>query len=154
MTLKVMYVVTMISYLMNLFLLSLGIEMCVRNSSGNLADTSRDWHFEDAAVQKAIVPTKELMTKYNIPADLVIRHYDVTGKICPNPYVYNHTKYTWKAFKAALVTPAIYTLGWNHDKNGRWYANSKTTYYKSCCKSSMAINTVLIQMGTHSLAGM
>ena len=25
-----------------------------------------------------------------------------------------------------------YTLGWKKDKNGWWYADSKTTYYKSC----------------------
>ncbi len=111
---------------------SLGIEMCVRNSIGNLADTSRDWYFEDATVQKAIELTKELMAKYNVPADRVIRHHDVTGKICPNPYVWNQTQYTWDTFKAALVAPAEYTLGWNHDKNGWWYADSKTSYYKFC----------------------
>ncbi|GEM_PF-7128177 len=33
--------------------------------------------------------------KYNVPANHVIRHYDVTGKICPNPFVYNHTQHTW-----------------------------------------------------------
>lgn len=27
------------------------------------------------------------MAKYNIPIDNVIRHYDVTGKICPEPLV-------------------------------------------------------------------
>ncbi|MEQ2713804.1 hypothetical protein AAAU69_08750, partial [Hominisplanchenecus faecis] len=32
----------------------------------------------------------------------VIRHYDVTGKICPNPYVYNTGTYTWAAFKKAI----------------------------------------------------
>ena len=42
------------------------------------------------------------MKKYNIPADHVIRHYDVTGKICPNPYVYNTGTYTWDAFKKAI----------------------------------------------------
>ena len=42
------------------------------------------------------------MKKYNIPADHVIRHYDVTGKICPNPYVYNTGTYTWNAFKKAI----------------------------------------------------
>lgn len=25
-----------------------------------------------------------------------------------------------------------YTLGWNHDRNGWWYADSKTSYYKFC----------------------
>lgn len=111
---------------------SIGIEMCVRNK-GNKADTSRDWYFEDATVQAAIALTKELMARYNVPADHVIRHHDVTGKICPNPYVYNHTQHTWDALKAALVTrPAEYVPGWNHDKDGWWYADSKTSYYKSC----------------------
>ncbi len=27
-----------------------------------------------------------------------------------------------------------YTLGWNKDKNGWWYADSKTSYFKSCWK--------------------
>jgi N-acetylmuramoyl-L-alanine amidase CwlA len=60
--------------------ISIGIEMCVRNK-GSKADTSRDWYFEDATAQTAIELTKELVTKYNIPADHVIRHYDVTGKL-------------------------------------------------------------------------
>jgi hypothetical protein len=36
------------------------------------------------------------------------------------------------SFKAALEAPVEYTFGWNKDKNGWWYAASKTTYYKSC----------------------
>ena len=42
------------------------------------------------------------MQKYGVPASNVIRHHDVTGKICPNPYVYNSTKHTWDAFKKAI----------------------------------------------------
>ncbi|MEG0812814.1 MAG: peptidoglycan recognition family protein [Clostridium sp.] len=80
---------------------SLGIEMCVRNK-GDKSDTSKDWYFEDATVMATIDLTRTLMAKYDVPADHVIRHYDVTGKICPNPYVYNHTKHTWEAFKKAI----------------------------------------------------
>lgn len=101
---------------------SIGIEMCVRNSSGNLADTSRDWYFEDATVQAAIELTKELMAKYNIPADRVIRHHDVTGKICPNPYVWNHTQHTWDSFKAALTVVPVKKSRWIQEDNGwRFY---------------------------------
>lgn len=101
---------------------SIGIEMCVRNSSGNLADTSRDWYFEDATVKTAIELTKELMEKYNIPVDRVIRHHDVTGKICPNPYVWNHTQHTWDAFKAALVSAPVKKSRWVQEDNGwRFY---------------------------------
>lgn len=83
---------------------SIGIELCVRNKGSQAAD-SRDWYFENATVRAAIELTRELMKKYGIPADRVIRHYDVTGKICPNPYVYNHTAHTWETFKAALTAP-------------------------------------------------
>ncbi|MGC6177014.1 N-acetylmuramoyl-L-alanine amidase [Lacrimispora sp. 38-1] len=105
---------------------SIGIELCVRNK-GSLADTSRDWYFEDATVQAAIELTKELMAKYNIPADHVIRHYDVTGKICPNPYVYNHTDHTWEAFKAAFMgTEVKKSSGWVQVADGWMYYNGDT----------------------------
>lgn len=82
---------------------SIGIEMCVRKkNAASLGATDKDWYFEETTVQSAIELTRYLMKKYNIPADHVIRHYDVTGKICPNPYVYNTDTYTWDAFKKAI----------------------------------------------------
>lgn len=91
---------------------SIGIELCVRNK-GSQADTSKDWYFEDATVWAAAELTKHLMSKYNVPADHVIRHYDVTGKICPNPYVYNTTSHTWTEFKSLLGAS-----GRNYMQNG------------------------------------
>lgn len=41
------------------------------------------------------------MKKWNIDLDHVIRHYDVTGKICPEPYVRNEM--AWKNFKNRLI---------------------------------------------------
>ena len=81
---------------------SIGIELCVRTKGSQAAD-SKDWYFEDATVKAAIELTKYLMQKYGVPASHVIRHYDVTGKICPNPYVYNTTKHTWDAFKKSIA---------------------------------------------------
>lgn len=78
---------------------------CVLRIKGSQTADSRDWYFEDAIVQTAIELTRELMEKYSIPAERVIRHYDVTGKICPNPYVYNHTQHTWDTFKKTLALP-------------------------------------------------
>lgn len=104
---------------------SLGIEMCVRNKGSQAAD-SRDWYFEDATVQAAITLTKELMAKYGVPADRVIRHYDVTGKICPNPYVYNHTGHTWEIFKAALMAAPTKKTGWVQVTDGWMYYNGDT----------------------------
>ncbi len=82
---------------------SIGIEMCVRKKSKETMNaTDKDWYFEKATVQSAVELTRYLMKKYNVPAERVIRHYDVTGKICPNPYVYNTGTYTWDAFKKAI----------------------------------------------------
>lgn len=110
---------------------SIGIELCVRNKGSQAAD-SRDWYFEDATIQAAIELTRELMEKYGIPADRVIRHYDVTGKICPNPYVYNHTAHTWEAFKAALTAtaPKEYPQGFIQAADGiRWWYQFKDGSY-------------------------
>lgn len=32
----------------------------------------------------------------------------------------------------SIVSKPEYNPGWNHDNNGWWYADTKTTYYKSC----------------------
>ena len=84
---------------------SIGIEMCVRNKGNQTSE----WYFEEATVQATIKLTKQLMMKYNIHEDHVIRHYDVTGKICPNPYVLDDGK--WQQFKAAIVT-SMQEPGW------------------------------------------
>lgn len=110
---------------------SIGIEMCVRNK-GSQADTSRDWYFKDATIQAAISLTKDLMEKYNIPADRVIRHYDITGKICPNPFVYNQGKLTWQDFKSALS---------HMEKKSGWYLEENNWHFYlgdtgSCVKNN------------------
>ncbi len=72
---------------------SIGIELCCKNN-GN-------WYFEEATIQNAIDLTKMLMKKYNIPVERVVRHYDCTAKICPEPFVRN--KEAWQNFKNKLV---------------------------------------------------
>lgn len=68
---------------------SIGIEMCCTNS-----DVSQ------TTVNNTIELVKYLMKKYSIPTSHVIRHYDVTNKMCPAPMVNNPTR--WEAFKIAL----------------------------------------------------
>lgn len=80
---------------------SIGIELCCR-TSGDVGKADANWYFEDATVTSAIALTKELMFKYNIPADHIIRHYDVTGKTCPAPYVFNKGKHTWEEFLSGI----------------------------------------------------
>lgn len=115
---------------------SIGIELCVRNKGSQSAE-SRDWYFEDATVQAATMLTRKLMEKYGVPAERVLRHYDVTGKICPNPYVYNHTAHTWEAFKAAIAkkeseeaVPKEYPQGFIQAADGiRWWYQFKDGSY-------------------------
>lgn len=106
---------------------SISIELCVRNK-GLKISTSKDWYFEDATVESAVELAKELMKKYQIPLDHVIRHYDVTGKICPNPYVYNHTKHTWEAFKKALESGKQSEGKWEKEE-GRYRFFKKSKIY-------------------------
>ena len=102
------------------------IEMCVRNN-GSKADTSKDWYFENATVSSAIELTKYLMKLYDIPVDHVIRHYDVTGKICPNPFIYDHTQHTWEEFKTALTRTEVKKLsGWVQVSDSWMYYNGDT----------------------------
>ena len=74
---------------------SIGIELwCKKAANGT-------WFFEEATIKSTIELTKELMKKYNIPVSNVIRHYDVTGKICPEPYV--RDVQAWNNLKANLT---------------------------------------------------
>ena len=74
---------------------SIGIEMCCKKTS------SGKWYFEPETVKNTIDLVKYLMQKHNIPIDRVIRHYDVTGKDCPAPYV-DETE--WQGFKQKIVS--------------------------------------------------
>lgn len=73
---------------------SIGIEMCCYNNNGSL-------DISEKTIANTIDLVKELMAKYNIPVENVIRHYDVTNKICPEPFVKSTAK--WLDFKNRLV---------------------------------------------------
>lgn len=86
---------------------SIGVEICSTNSNWSASDqaNSKKWSFTDKAVAKAAELTRYLMEKYNIPADRVIRHYDVTGKLCPGIIGWNadsKDESKWQAFKKRI----------------------------------------------------
>ncbi len=56
--------------------------------------------FSATEVEKLGWLVRRLMAKYGIGASGVIRHYDVTGKLCPAPYV---AASKWSALKAAIT---------------------------------------------------
>lgn len=100
---------------------SIGIEMCVRK------DSSGNWYFEKETVEATIRLTRHYMKLYGIPEKNVIRHYDVTGKLCGAPYVSNKTEYTWTKFKVAINQPQI-EPGWQKAEKGWWYLYDNHTY--------------------------
>lgn len=73
---------------------SIGIEMCSKK------DANGKFYIDEKTIANAIELTKYLMKKYDIPVENVIRHYDVTGKICPRPFV--EDEMLWMDFKERL----------------------------------------------------
>ena len=63
-------------------------------------DANGKFYIDEKTIANVIELTKYLMEKYDIPSENVIRHYDVTGKICPRPFVENLED--WKQFKDRL----------------------------------------------------
>lgn len=72
---------------------SIGIEMCDTLRNGKIEVTSK-------TRANAIALGKELIKKYGIKKEYVIRHFDVTGKLCPLYFV-NDEK-AWEDFKNEL----------------------------------------------------
>lgn len=98
---------------------SIGVELCSRKN-GDV------YFFKEQTIANAVELVRELMEKYNIDTDHVIRHYDVTGKICPNPFVINQQK--WLDFKKSIGNqkkvklPSIYYQAF---VKNRWLPNIK-----------------------------
>ena len=75
---------------------SIGIEMCSRKR----ADGS--YYILPETVANAATLAKDIMQRYGIDTEHVVRHYDVTGKRCPMPWVDDPAQ--WTAF-LAMLTP-------------------------------------------------
>jgi len=60
---------------------SIGVELCCHK------DAKGGWYFDRETVAAAQTLCRSLMTQYHIPLDHVLRHYDVTGKDCPAPFL-------------------------------------------------------------------
>ena len=71
---------------------TISIEICSNLKKGTSAAVPNHsgWTFTTASLQNAWKLSKYLMKKYNIPKERVIRHYDVTGKLCPGIVGWNN----------------------------------------------------------------
>lgn len=75
---------------------SIGIEMCSRKRADG------GYYIKPETVANAAALAKDIMQRYGIDTDHVLRHYDVTGKRCPMPWVDDPAQ--WAAF-LAMLTP-------------------------------------------------
>ena len=98
---------------------TISIEICSSCKSGYLTavPNHEGWYFTEEVLDNAVKLTKFLMQQYGIPIGRVVRHYDITGKLCPalvgwnDHYVMNNNgtmkkhknnSEQWLAFKARL----------------------------------------------------
>ena len=90
---------------------SIGIEVAPRKvSTKTMSAGDKDWYFDKATISNLETLIKSLMATYSIDIDHVIRHYDVTSKLCPRPWVGDdiNTYYVksgnqlWREFKTSL----------------------------------------------------
>jgi N-acetylmuramoyl-L-alanine amidase len=79
---------------------SIGIELCSRNPNGKVSAEDKGWYFKEETINNAVKLTKKLMAIYGVPAENVVRHYDVTGKRCPAPFVNDEN--AWQKFKERI----------------------------------------------------
>lgn len=66
---------------------TISIEICSTcnpTTSTTVSKANHDgWSFTESTLNNAVKLAKIIMKKFNIPIDNVIRHYDITGKLCP-----------------------------------------------------------------------
>lgn len=73
---------------------SIGIELCCK------LHTAGSWYFELDTVINATWLVARLAKEYGIPASNILRHWDITGKCCPEPWVRDME--AWNGFLNAV----------------------------------------------------
>ena len=67
---------------------SLGIELRPNKiDRGSTSSSDLDWYFEPEVLDIAIPFIQQKMEEYGLGIERVVRHGDVTGKLCPRPFI-------------------------------------------------------------------
>lgn len=82
---------------------TISVELCI-NSDGNYKQ----------AYTNSVELVKNLMVKFNIPINNVVRHFDVSGKMCPNTMSKDNWK-DWYKFKEDVSKPIQYMIDLEKD---------------------------------------
>jgi N-acetylmuramoyl-L-alanine amidase CwlA len=98
---------------------TISIEICSNLKKGTSSSSANHegWTFTEASLDNAVKLVKYLMKTFNVPKENVVRHYDISGKLCPGIKGWNNAKlYTtdgkstneqnnskeWEKFKARI----------------------------------------------------
>jgi N-acetylmuramoyl-L-alanine amidase CwlA len=93
-----------------------------------IKNSDEDWK---NACNNAIEIIVKDMINYNISTDMIFRHYDITGKICPAPFVKDEK--SWIDFKNKIINKV------NLYKNGGDVLTMESLF----CKKIVKVNTLL-----------
>lgn len=112
---------------------TISIEMCCKCDGNASSAEDKKWYFTPETQEACVWLVQKLMREQGIPAENVLRHYDIVNKTCPAPYVHNNkykTSWTWDEFKkrvsgqntqpagtSAQNTDKIW-LGWTKRESG------------------------------------
>lgn len=84
---------------------AIGVELCCRRRGdlGAGAADTEGWYFEPETVRSAVELCRDIVRRYGLSRERVLRHYDVTGKVCPAPFVYDRE--AWEDFLDRVFAP-------------------------------------------------
>lgn len=90
---------------------SIGVDViATKLNKKSCSANDNDWYVTEGTWKNATMLIAELCVNYNIPITNVVRHYDVTGKLCPRQFCTDNvnlkTGHTgnedWNLFKAEI----------------------------------------------------
>ena len=73
---------------------TLSVEICsnIKKGYSTRYANHEGWYYSDEALANARVLIRYLMAEFGIPKENVVRHYDISGKLCPGVAGWNNAK--------------------------------------------------------------
>lgn len=133
---------------------SIGIEMCTMKTDDKNATSpyDDDWYFTEGTKQNTAALVRELMMKYAVPLENVVRHNDISHKTCPAPFVNSFAAWQdflklvdqgqtgYKGYYAARITASLLNVrsgpGTDYPKIGELGEGDIITVYRETGKDN------------------
>ena len=62
---------------------TISIELCCKCDGDSTSADDQKWYFTEETQEACVWLVKKLMKDLSIPAENVLRHYDIVNKVCP-----------------------------------------------------------------------